>query len=133
MLDYVVRDNLFKGDAFKMDIDSFQRCFFPQYFQVEDDNQSDYEDKKNKMEQKSEVAAASDHDSESRIQHKLQNLEDLIKVKFANNWTSVRKAFLDLDSDFDGFITVEDILRYFGSEDKELDFKDLTKLIGDKD
>lgn len=79
------------------------------------------------------MAVSSDHDSESRIQHKLQNLEDLIKVKFANNWTSVRKAFLDLDSDFDGFITVEDILRYFGSEDKELDFKDLTKLIGDKD
>ncbi len=60
-------------------------------------------------------------------------LEDLIKVKFANNWTSVRKAFLDLDSDYDGFVTVEDILRYFGSEDKELDFKDLTKLIVDKD
>jgi hypothetical protein len=29
VLDYVVRDNLFKGDAFKMDIDSFQRSFFP--------------------------------------------------------------------------------------------------------
>ena len=46
---------------------------------------------------------------------------------------SVRKAFLDLDSDYDGFVTVEDILRYFGSEDKDLDFKDLTKLIFDKD
>jgi hypothetical protein len=54
VLDFVVRDNLFKtsSDATntsggnKMDIDSFQRAFFPQYFQVEDDNQSDYEDKK---------------------------------------------------------------------------------------
>ena len=43
----------------------------------------------------------------------------------------MRKAFLDLDDDFDGFVTVEDILRYFGS--KDLDFKDLTKLIIDKD
>jgi hypothetical protein len=29
VLDYVVRDNLFRGDSFMMDIDSFQRCFFP--------------------------------------------------------------------------------------------------------
>lgn len=45
----------------------------------------------------------------------------------------MRKAFLELDTDYDGFVTVEDILRFFGSEDKELDFKDLAKLIGDKD
>ena len=46
---------------------------------------------------------------------------------------SVRKAFLDLDSDYDGYVTVDDILRFFGSEDKDMDFKDLTKLIVDKD
>jgi hypothetical protein len=46
---------------------------------------------------------------------------------------SVRKAFLDLDTDYDGFVTVEDILRYFGTENKEFDFKDLKKLIVDKD
>jgi Ca2+-binding EF-hand superfamily protein len=46
---------------------------------------------------------------------------------------SVRKAFLDLDTDYDGYVTVDDILRFFGGEDKELDFKDLTKLIIDKD
>jgi Ca2+-binding EF-hand superfamily protein len=57
----------------------------------------------------------------------------LIKIKLANNWVSVRKAFLDLDSDYDGYVTVEDILRVLGGEDKELDFKDLTKLIADKD
>ena len=45
----------------------------------------------------------------------------------------MRKAFLDLDTDYDGYITVDDILRFFGSEDKDLDFKDLTKLIIDKD
>lgn len=46
---------------------------------------------------------------------------------------SVRKAFLDIDTDYDGFITVEDILRVLGGEDKELDFTDLNKLISDKD
>ena len=59
----------------------------------------------------------------------------MIKEKFANNWVSVRKAFLDLDTDYDGYVTVEDILRYFASEgqNKEFDFSDLKKLIMDKD
>ncbi len=44
----------------------------------------------------------------------------------------MRKAFLALDSDYDGYITVEDILRYFGQE-KDLNYNDLKKLIKDKD
>lgn len=44
----------------------------------------------------------------------------------------MRKAFLALDSDYDGFITVEDILKYFGNE-TDLNFNDLKKLIVDKD
>jgi Ca2+-binding EF-hand superfamily protein len=46
----------------------------------------------------------------------------------------VRRAFLDLDLDHDGFITGEDILRYFGaSKNKEIDYNDLMKLILEKD
>lgn len=37
-----------------------------------------------------------------------------------------------LDSDYDGFITVEDLLRFFGS-DLKIDYHDLKKLITDKD
>ena len=44
----------------------------------------------------------------------------------------MRKAFLALDTDYDGFITVEDILKYFGNE-TDLNFNDLKKLITDKD
>lgn len=55
-----------------------------------------------------------------------------MKDKFQNNWESVRKAFLDLDSDYDGYITVEDILRHFGQE-KGVVYNDLKKLILDKD
>lgn len=64
---------------------------------------------------------------------RLKTLEKVLKLKFANNWDSVRKAFLDLDTDHDGFITVEDILRYFGSDSQKINFYDLKKLFKDKD
>jgi len=44
---------------------------------------------------------------------RVKRLEKLLKDRFSN-FDSVRKAFLGLDTDYDGFITVEDILRYFG-------------------
>ena len=40
----------------------------------------------------------------------------MLKIKFSNCFESVRKAFLALDQDYDGFITVEDILKYFANE-----------------
>ena len=55
-----------------------------------------------------------------------------MKVKFSSCFTSVRKAFLLLDTDYDGLITIEDILKYFGN-DKDLNFDDLHKLMVDKD
>ena len=44
----------------------------------------------------------------------------------------MRKAFLILDTDYDGFITIEDLLKYFANE-TEIDYDDLKKLINDKD
>lgn len=49
-------------------------------------------------------------------------LEEEIRRKFANNWTSVRKAFLDVDSDHDGYITAVDIAKVHGGK---IDYKDL--------
>ena len=40
---------------------------------------------------------------------------------------------MGLDTDYDGYITVEDILRYFGQDNKEFAFNDLKKLIMEKD
>jgi len=65
------------------------------------------------------------------VVQRLKNLEAVLKNKFVNNWVSVRKAFLDLDFDYDGYITVEDMIRFFGSQ--ELDYEDLKKLIKEKD
>jgi len=55
-----------------------------------------------------------------------------LKIKFSSCFESVRKAFLSLDSDYDGFITVEDILKYFANE-KDLNYNELKKLVMDKD
>jgi len=66
------------------------------------------------------------------IEDRLIVLETRLKVKFSNCFESVRKAFLALDSDYDGYITIEDILKYFGNE-TDLNFNDLKKLIIDKD
>jgi Ca2+-binding EF-hand superfamily protein len=66
------------------------------------------------------------------IEQRLLKLERHLKTKFANCYESVRKAFLALDTDYVGFITVEDILKYFGNE-KELNYNDLKKLMKDKD
>lgn len=83
-------ENLFKND--KMDFDSFKKVFFPQLFHVTEANDSDNDEenlkkfKNNKKE-----------DNQQIIMSRLSKMEHLIKERFANNWVSVRKAFLDLD------------------------------------
>ena len=46
---------------------------------------------------------------EATVASRLIEMDRLLKHKFSNLWVSVRKAFLDLDSDKDGFIVAEDI------------------------
>ena len=56
----------------------------------------------------------------------------MLRIRMSGIYTTVRQAFLALDSDHDGFITIEDFLRQFG-DDKSLNFNDLKKLINSKD
>jgi len=65
------------------------------------------------------------------VKERLQKLEIFLKDKFAKSFVSVRKAFLDLDSDYDGFITVEDLIRYFGN-DNDFSYQDMKKLLDSK-
>lgn len=61
----------------------------------------------------------------------LKNMEKKIKIKMANNFKSVRLAFLALDTDHDGIITTEDFLKFMN--DPELSFTEMQKLIEEKD
>lgn len=107
----------------------FRETFFPQLHILQEENQSD-EDR--------EVFEAALEFSQNRemqpevIEKRIKDLEKHIKAKIANNYFQVRKAFLALDTDFDGFITVEDLLRYMGHHEK-VNFDDMKKLIMDKD
>lgn len=66
------------------------------------------------------------------MEERVLKLEKEIKQRFGNNFQKVRKAFLALDSDYDGYITIEDLLRYFGS-DLKIEYNDLKKILKDKD
>ena len=59
---------------------------------------------------------------------RIEKIEKTLKLRLNNNYETVRKAFLALDSDHDGFLTVEDFLRNFGDM-KDLNYNDLKKLI----
>lgn len=63
---------------------------------------------------------------------RLKELDDMIKLKISKNYFQVRKAFLALDRDFDGFVTIEDFLHYFGPSENII-YEDLEKLLRDKD
>ena len=62
---------------------------------------------------------------------RIEKLDNLIKRKFQEILVSVRKAFLDLDLDRDGYIEPVDIIRYFGDDDP-IDIVDLNKLMQEK-
>ena len=54
---------------------------------------------------------------------RVTKLDLKVQTKIAGNYNKVRKAFLALDRDFDGFVTIEDFLHYFGTD--PLEYEDL--------
>ena len=110
--------------------------FFPHLYLINDDAEESEEEKQDRKEKK-ELLKNKEKQPEI-IMERLRKLEKLLKVKFSNNWDSVRKAFLGLDTDYDGYITVEDILRNFGNQasansDSNFNFNDLKKILIEKD
>lgn len=61
----------------------------------------------------------------------MKQIEDVIKERLKSNWISVRKAFLDLDDDFDGFLGAEDFAKLIGgsSGSSKFDFNMIKMLI----
>lgn len=63
---------------------------------------------------------------------RIQKIEKILRDKFRNNFDSVRKAFLSLDSDHDGYITTDEFYKVFG-ELSDINYKDLKKLVCERD
>ena len=59
-------------------------------------------------------------------------MEQAMRRKIGSNFDSVRKAFLYMDGDHDGYITAEDFLRIF-KNDIKIDVEDLAKLLVERD
>jgi Ca2+-binding EF-hand superfamily protein len=109
-----------------MIFDTFKKTFFAhlhQTFNISEAMQEATEQESQTLEQQKDPVM---------LKQRLRKLEAFLKDKFSKNWVSVRKAFLDLDTDHDGYISVEDVLRYFGTEN-EFSYQDLKKLMQDKD
>ena len=49
------------------------------------------------------------------MKKRLEDLNDKICRKIANNFTSVNKAFLTIDQDHDGLINPKDIVSLYGT------------------
>jgi EF-hand domain pair len=74
----------------------------------------------------------SPHSQPKIFEKRIKDLDQLLKEKFANKFKSVREAFLSVDADHDGLITIEDMLKHFKPEDG-IDYDDLAKLMRDRD
>jgi len=47
---------------------------------------------------------------------RVKALEQEIKIKMQTNFTSVRKAWLELDDSHKGYITVEELAKFIGGK-----------------
>ena len=65
------------------------------------------------------------------ITNKMKEIETLLKDRLQNNWVSIRKAFLDLDVNYDGHIPAEEFAKLVGGSAgiNKFDFNLLKMLI----
>lgn len=77
------------------------------------------------------ASVASTSNKNRDISNKLKEMEKILFERLSSNWVSVRKAFLDLDQDYDGYITAEDFAKLVGgsSGNAKFDFNVLKILI----
>lgn len=128
--EYFVRENIFtakKAGHKTLDIITLIKKFFPARYEFFEGQTLEEIDNGLKV----DVGEKTDANNTIVIKNRLKELEKVLKIKFRNNWVSVRKAFLDLDHDFDGYITAEDICRTWGKE-KRIDYNDLLILLKNK-
>jgi hypothetical protein len=95
----------------------FKKSFFPQMCHAQaDDRDGDDLDSQHEGARNHIFDQATNHRDEQprKVKQRMLEIERKLRIKLSNNYDSVRKAFLAMDSDHDGFITIEDFMRLFG-------------------
>jgi Ca2+-binding EF-hand superfamily protein len=62
-----------------------------------------------KKQEEQDFNEASMHKINNVVSERLKRIENVIKTKLSSNWKQIRTAFLDIDTDYDGFVTVKDL------------------------
>lgn len=55
-----------------------------------------------------------------QMAREMRELEALVKEKLRSGWNSVRKAFLELDLDFDAKLSAEELFKVFGPQSAQV-------------
>lgn len=90
----------------------------------------DFDDKEAKKVKQNLMST--ENENQDNLEARVRKLDEKLKFKFWQGYKEVTKAFKMLDADFDGIITVQDMMRFM-SNDPNLDYNDLKKLFKDKD
>jgi Ca2+-binding EF-hand superfamily protein len=64
------------------------------------------------------------------VMNRMKKTDKIVKSKFHEQFTSVTKAFLEVDQNYDGLISAEDIAKFIGGF---IDFKELEFLVKNRD
>lgn len=87
LISWLIRDKIFLTHTASLNFENFKKKFFSHLYIIEDyDGDSNF--------QHNSIPTI-DRDS---IMKQLKDLEVMLKTRFQNTWTSVRRAFLDLDT-----------------------------------
>jgi hypothetical protein len=115
---WLSRDQVFDHNG-QMNFESFKRHFFPKAILTQDRTDVVGGPGENWEAEITEKGNAS-----MKVQKRLNALDKRIRQKFSTIWVSVRKAFLEIDQDRDGLVSVDDICRFF-TDEKAIDLNDL--------
>lgn len=114
---------VFQDEYTGLDYVEFKKFFFPSLVLINDNKETQMNYKMSKTTQKFNFRP------QNFVKERMIKLDKYLKFKVQQKWTSVRQAFLDLDSNHDGFIEANDMVAVLGEE--KTNFLILNKLFRD--
>lgn len=105
--DYMNRHNLIASDG-KLDKAAMARTYYGHHFRNNFETPG-LVSAVLKQQEEQNLNEESMHKINNVVSERLKRIENVIKTKLSSNWDQIRKAFLDIDTDYDGFVTVNNL------------------------